>query len=429
MDLSQAYKRNLMGRVEAGNAVRAEEAEQVFACKMPGNKDDDQHAAFLADEAKATAEPKKSTHKVEVVPVELTRHPNADLLSVIPVWGYSYVGLTSEWQHVKRGAYLPPDSVVDTARPEFAFLAPQARDDGSFRVKAKKLRGVVSYGLMVPVPDDTPLGEDWAERLGVTHYEPPLKSEVKERDTLLAKADVAHVPALTNPPGKYDVDAFLRHHRLFFEGELVLATEKLDGANAKFVYLDGEMHCGSRENWKREFPCYDHLTVDVLVARGMKPEDAQAVLDKVHSKPKRRNLWWDALRMTPELEKFCRDHPGTVVFGEVFGNVNCIKYGFADGKDRFAAFDLWRDGRFLDGMEARDLLEASGVPLAPLVSALRYDLDAVKELAEGPTLVPGAKAGVIREGVVVRPHRERVDPRVGRVVFKCVNPVFLERYR
>ncbi len=87
----------------------------------------------------AEVERKKSTHKVEVVPVVLEKHPNADNLSIIRVHGFTVVGNTEAWKNVTKAAYIPSDSLVKVARPEFSFLASQAKD-GLYRVKAKKLR-------------------------------------------------------------------------------------------------------------------------------------------------------------------------------------------------------------------------------------------------------------------------------------------------
>jgi len=369
----------------------------------------------------------KSTHKVEIVPVSMTKHPNADSLSIIPVWGYSYVGRTADWEGVERAAYIPPDSVVDATRPEFSFLVEQAKADGKVRIKAKKLRGIVSYGLMVPVPADTPLGEDWAERLGVTHYEPEI-NEGRSGEKFFTGGEVAAAPSVYTQ--KYDVDAFLRYHHLFVPGEPVVVTEKLDGANSRYVYIDGKMNAGSRTEWKKEYPSYDHVTVEGLVAKGMPEDKAKEAIERLHSKPKRKNLWWEVLERTPALEKFCRDNPGLVVYGEVFGNVNAIKYGFEDGHNRFAAFDIMKDGKWLSYEEAFSKLAGAGVPVAPIVAwPIGYDFELIKAKAEGATLVDGAKPGTIREGIVVKPLQERYDPHVGRVCFKVVSPVFLEKYR
>lgn len=372
-------------------------------------------------------EVKKSTYKVEIVPVEMQKHPNADKLSIIPVFGYSYVGATVDWVGKKKGAYLPPDSLVDTSRPEFAFLADQSKADGKARIKAKKLRGVVSFGLMIPVPDDTPLGEDWSERLGVTHYEPPLPGE--KRGGFYMGGEAASPPSIYTV--NYDVDAFRRYHHLFSPGELVVITEKLDGASSRFVFHDGKMHCGSRKEWKKEYPEYDHVTVKYLTDQGVEESKAKYIVERLHSKPKKKNVWWEILEKTPNLEKFCRANPGVVVYGEVYGNINCIKYGLPD-VNRFAAFDVMQRGRWADAMLGRVWLETNGVPVVPLITqkmeGTPYDFDTLCQMAEGPTLVKDAKSGTIREGVVVKPINERYDSTVGRVCFKIVSSAYLEKY-
>lgn len=385
----------------------------------------------------AVLEEKKSTHKVEIVPVELLPHPNADLLSIIPVFGYTYVGRTQDWIGVKRGAYIPPDSVVNVSRPEFAFLAATERGngsgDGTVRIKAKKLRGVVSFGLMVPVPDDTPLGDDWADRLGVEHYEPPLRHEKKAKGVVLGGEELAG-PAVHAP--KYDLDAFRRYHHLFEAGEPVIVTEKLDGANARYVFHDGQMFCGSRTRWTREFPDYSHVTVEYLTNQGCPVEKAEAIVRGLASKTPKRNIWWQALHDTFGLELLCEENPGTVVYGEVYGDVNCIKYGL--GGNRFAAFDVMQGGRFLDPLDAYRLLDAYGVPRVPqlhleldsmpeLLDPLPYDFNLLCEMAEGKTFVPGSNA--IREGIVVSPLHEREDPHLGRVKLKIVSATYLEKFR
>lgn len=84
-----------------------------------------------------------STFKVEVVPVKLEPHPNADTLSLVRVFdNYTVAVRTEDWIGRTVGAYIPPDSVVPAEREQFAFLI------GHPRIKAKKLRGIVSQGLL-----------------------------------------------------------------------------------------------------------------------------------------------------------------------------------------------------------------------------------------------------------------------------------------
>jgi RNA ligase (TIGR02306 family) len=376
----------------------------------------------------------KSTHRVEVVPVVLEKHPNADSLSVVKVFGggYEVVVRTQDWEGVNVGAYVPPDSTLDTSRPEFSFLAKDARPDGRARIRARKLRGVVSFGLLVPAPAGAGLGDDVAGVLGVEHYEPEPAGAAREGRGSVTGGEAASAPNVYHV--KYDLESARRYHECFLPGEPVVVTEKLDGTSARYVWLDGQYHCGSRTEWKKEYPSYDHLSVEKLTASGVPEERAREILDRLHSKPKARNLWWDILDRTPSLQKFLRDHPGVVAYGEVYGNTNCIKYGLPEG-NRFAAFDLMRDGRWLDAEEARAL--GDELPWAPTLTpfvvglgfaAVPYDFDRLCEMAEGESLVFGARAGTIREGVVVSPLRERYDHRCGRVKLKLVSAAFLEKY-
>jgi RNA ligase (TIGR02306 family) len=372
-----------------------------------------------------------STHKVEVVSIVLEKHPNADSLSVVNVFGgYTCLVRTEDWKGIAKGAYVPPDSLVDTRRPEFAFLLEHAREDGKHRVKAKKLRGIVSFGLLVPALPEWSVGDDVASILGVEHYEPSPPGE--QRNQLLVGHEVAKSPGLNAP--RFDVDAFRRYHNLFVEGEPVWVTEKLHGCSARYVWKDGKVHCGSREEWKLEFPNYDHVTVEWLRKRAVFKETGetnegkvQEIMARVEHRRKNpsRNLWHVAKDATAGLEDWCKAHEGIVVYGEVFGQVQSLKYGHGSGRPvSFAAFDLLRDGKWVDPVEALEL--GKELPWVPLLQRdMPYSFDAVAALSDGPSLWPGANHH--REGCVVKPMKERTDPHVGRVCLKCVGAVYLEK--
>jgi hypothetical protein len=78
------------------------------------------------------------------------------------------------------GAYIQPDSVVDTTRPELALLAQPER------IKVRRLRGVVSMGLLIAAPEGAQEGDDVAAQLGVTRYEPPAQPHPSEGEGRLA---------------------------------------------------------------------------------------------------------------------------------------------------------------------------------------------------------------------------------------------------
>lgn len=103
-----------------------------------------------------------------------------------------------------------------------------------------------------------------------------------------------------------------------------------------------------------------------------------------------------------------------------------IKYGFPDG-NRFAAFDVFRNGRFLSAVEMAEELGKANVPMVPLLATdVPYSFDLVKSFAEGNTTAIGAKPNVIREGCVVRPMIERRERCSYRAVLKAIHYKFLE---
>ncbi len=369
-----------------------------------------------------------STHEVTIVPIEMTKHPHADTLSVVNVFGgYTCVVRTQDWQGVKLGAYIPPDSLVDTSRPEFSFLASKARADGLHRVKAMKLRQIVSFGLMIPAPEGSVMGQDVATQLGVTHYEPPMPGEQRAGNGLIFGGEVAKAPDLNSP--KYDLDAFRKYHSLLIPGEKVWITEKIHGCSARYVYDGEKMHCGSKNEWKKEYASYDHITMEWLRARVFKKEAStevdeercQVIYDKLHNQTKSRNLWWNALSQNPEIEKWCRDNPNKILYGEVFGQVQNLKYGVQGLA--IATFDIMVDGRWLDAQEARDA--APNVPWVPYIGTYDYEFETVVAFSDGPSVWPGAQH--YREGCVVKPLIERTDLHLGRVCLKCVGSTYLEK--
>lgn len=325
-----------------------------------------------------------ATHPVEVVRLaKIDPHPNADRMEIAAVRGWSCCVGKGQFRPGDLAAFIEPDSLVDVARPEFAFLAPKAvpgKYGGMARIKVIRLRGMISQGLLLPAHPGWTEGQDVAAELGVVHYDPPIP---------LSSGGEAEAP----PPGyrpAYDVESFYRFDRLFAAGEPVVATEKIHGASMRTCWAEGRLRCGSRTEWKQE--------------------DAN-------------NLWWRAARACPWIKEFCRAHPELTLYGEAYGRVQDLTYGLGPGEVRFAAFDLLGASGWLPWREARGL--GAALVWVPVVYEGPFDEAKLKALAEGPSLVPGANH--LREGIVVRPEAERTDPAVGRVQLKFVSNGYLER--
>lgn len=358
-----------------------------------------------------------SDHAIEIVEVTAVRpHPNADRLELVPIWGWQAVVRKGEFKPGDRAVYIPPDFLVRTDRPEFEFLGPGKGDPPQARIKACRLRGELSQGLLIPLPEgckEFPRGHDVSGILQIERYEPPLKMGTNQGNAVKAPPIGSKGgPAGVSPP-KFDVENWERWNEVLELGEMVTITEKIHGANARFVYVvrkDGtaEMFCGSRTNWWEENP---------------------------------QNLWWQAFAQNPGIGEWCKAHPGVVLYGEVFGAVQDMRYGAKDKQVFFAAFaaydpdiatamligtghsdpsDAWWDFKML-----RESMVGLQIGTVPVLWAGPYDPKKVEEYCEGESHWPGADH--FREGCVVLPDVERHHKKLGRVILKKVSTTYLAR--
>tara|TARA_R110000851_G_scaffold6029_5_gene24559 strand:- start:2999 stop:3997 length:999 start_codon:yes stop_codon:yes gene_type:complete len=328
-----------------------------------------------------------SEHKVEIVPVTLTKHPNADALSIINIQGYTVCARTEDWQGVYHAAYIEPDYEVPLDNPLFSFLQKPGKTKAFERIRVKKLRGVISQGLLVPAPKGTKIGDNVMEQLGVRRWDPPAPKVTQGEDG-------------SAPPGiwtaKYDVESYRRYPRVIPEGELVVIREKIHGANARFVWHSEEdkLYVGSRTRWKEG----DETQGDTI--------------------------WHRAVKQNPWIKSVCFANPGVVMYGEVFGQVQSLKYGALNGQIFFAAFDFLKGNQFIGAFEWMDLKQQHLIVPAPLLfNGPMPSKDVLEEMADGHSTWKGADN--IREGIVIRAMRERTDIRAGRAQFKLVGNQYL----
>lgn len=315
-----------------------------------------------------------SRHGVEVVRInEIHLHPNADRLEIVKIRGWTCCIQKGQFKVGDLAAYIEPDSIVPETR-QFAFLGEHRR------IKVKKLRGIVSQGLLIPAPEGSKEGDDVMDMLGIAHYEPP--------EPMLTGGETENSPTGYHPG--YDVEHFNRYPNLFVDGEDIIITEKLHGSCGRFCWIEGRMYAGSRNEWKKE-------------------------RDDI--------IWWKVIKKYPELTEFCRQYPDITVYGEVYGSVQDLKYGHDKGRISFAIFDLLRNDWWINGITAREI--GKNLPWVPIVDITGFSESKVRGLADGPSLVPGTNN--IREGIVIKPTIERNCPEIGRVQLKLVSNQYLER--
>ncbi len=180
---------------------------------------------------------------VEVVPVVLSKHDNAESLSIAHIRGWTCVVKTSVFENVKLAAYIPPDSVVpDTPLFRDALGIPADKDVRSreFRVRAIKLRGVFSPGLLIPADPDWVEGENVCEKLGVIKYEPPEPSWNHGSKGLGGDC----LPEDPLFPKYTKIQHWNNYPDIIQEGEEVNITEKIHGCliySSKITMSDGSL--------------------------------------------------------------------------------------------------------------------------------------------------------------------------------------------
>jgi len=371
-----------------------------------------------------------SHFEVPVVRVgTIEKHPNADTLGLTQVFAYPVIIKLGELRPGDLACYVPVDAVVP-ATPEWAFLTPaetvvvidpatgvetkvqRPRPQREERIKAKRLRKIFSMGLLRPLPAGLVAseGDDLAERLGIKKYDPPPPAAFGGDNAAAPFADVPDGVSRYIPV--YEVENLRRFPGVFAEGEPVTVSEKIHGTSFRAVHDGTRLHVGSHRTWKRE---------------------------------EARNMYW-AAALAAKLDETLRRAPRHVLYGEVFGvGVQDLQYGLRERQLRaFDVFDM-ANGRFLDHEDAVRFAREAGVDFVPELHRGPFSA-AVLELSSGKTTLGGAH---IREGVVIKPLRERiadvlaeemsassardvdelaVEKRVrGRVILKFVSEAYLLR--
>ena len=307
-----------------------------------------------------------SEWRVQVVTVgPIEKHPNADTLSITRVWDYPVIIRTGEFAEGDKAVYVSVDSVVPADDPRWAFL------DGRWRIRAKRLRGIYSQGLLAKANPAWEVGQDVAAELGVTKYEPP--------EDLVMGGENEHCPFLL--PVYTDIEGLRRWPGILAIGEDVVITEKIHGASMRAAWHQDRLWVGSHKCVKRR---------------------------------NEQNIFWRAA-LQAGLEQKLQRAPGVVVYGEVYGQVSDLKYGAGRNDLFFAAFDALdlSASRYIDYDAFLTL--TLNIPTVPVLWRGPWSPD-FQAMAEGQTTLGGASH--VREGIVIKPTRERLDDRIGRVILK-----------
>lgn len=162
---------------------------------------------------------------VEVVRIgDITKHPNADTLSMTTVKGWNCIFKDGQFNPGDLALYVPIDSVLPDALVEERGL--EYLKNGA-RVRTVKLRGVLSQGLLLTLPNGHRFkaGQQVADKFGITKWEPPAPSYQGAPNTAKATRNRPN-PNFT----RYcDPENIKNYPGVFKDGEEVVITEKIHG--------------------------------------------------------------------------------------------------------------------------------------------------------------------------------------------------------
>lgn len=386
-----------------------------------------------------------STFEVKVYMLKIEPHNNADTLELAVVGDYRSIVRKGQFVTGDLGVYIPEGAIVPDWLIEKIGLTGKLAGPQKNRVKAMKLRGILSQGLIVPLDiypfhtyidkvgrdfkgervgvarplhdDDgrlvegdgaevkfAPLGTDVAEFLGITKYEPPIPVH------MAGEVFAAHGYTL-----KYDIENIKKFPDAIPEGEMVLITEKLHGTWTCFGY----------------HPDIGHpiVTSKGLSGQGLAFKFNDANADNLYIRSLLSTADADGDDALDRLQKeFVAGLP-FYILGETYGKgVQDLHYGLT--KPHFRAFDIYvgqpgGEGRYLNGHEFMSACNKIGLEMVPVLYHGPFSKAIVNEFTDGKDNVTGAH---MREGVVVRGLiGDKYLSDLGRVILKSVSEAYLLR--
>lgn len=413
-----------------------------------------------------------SMFECNVVRVKIEPHDNADSLEIAVVGGYRCVVRKGAFVEGNLAVYIPEQALL----PEWMLKEMGFWDDmnnkgtltssAGNRVKAIRLRGVLSQGLLLgancsgprqfcvsrayEVRDEQELmlsgiesdmvemggsvlhpfdeGDDAAEFLGIVKWEPAIPKHMQGR---VAGGDLYATIG-------YDFENLKKFPTLFDDGQQVVITEKIHGTLQQVGIIPRSIWEG--KPWADK--CPDIGTAGfkgIVTSKGLGKQglmldpndDSNLYVDVA----KRFSLWEKLELVRTETLGHPDDMP-LFIFGEIFGvqrtdggpkGIQDLTYG--QDSVAFQAFDIFagtRDNGFylVDALFQRACQDAD-IPAVPELYRGPYSMDVVKLHTDGNTTLTASKH--IREGVVVKTVDGVRHPTYGRRIAKSVSAAYLLR--
>lgn len=388
-----------------------------------------------------------SNFECPVVRVTIESHDNADSLEIARVGGFMSIVKKGQYKTGDLAVYIPEQAIL----PEWLLKTLGFWDDlnnkgklsggAGNRVKAMKLRGVLSQGLLVALLADegsvfvetdgvnfcgeelVEENQDAAEFLGITKYEPHVPAHMAGR---VAGGDLDATIG-------YDFENIKKFPTLFTEGEQVVITEKIHGTFVQVGLIPQAIYEG--KSWAEKMPTFvigreyfkGIVTSKGQGAKGLLLDTADE--SNLYVKIARTKGLWDRLIELRHDIGVPGDKP-IFICGEIFGPG--VQDGFAYGQDNhaFRAFDIYvgtrSDGYYLDFTTMNELCNNLDIQMVPVLYRGPFNAGALALHTNGVTYLT-ANNPHMREGGVVKTVRESKHPKFGRKIAKSISEAYLLR--
>jgi len=340
---------------------------------------------------------------------DMLEHPNADKLEIAQFLGWNCVVPKDMFKKGDVATFFPPELLLPQELADglgvtkyLKGFGKKSYPDGHLyagRIGVARLRGVPSYGILVPPHADwLGHGDDLAAYLGVVKRDPPEEYYAGDAD----RSNVFF--------HKYTDIENLRNFPTAQEGDHIVAVEKIHGTNSRMGL------CREDDQMTLMAGSHDIRRKKYLV-----------------SDPEKMSLYWKPLDMHPNLAEMLsaisikHNDANVIVFGEIYGaGIQDLQYGLCRDQIAYAVFDISIDGLYLSHSMIEHWTRVFDIPMAPCSFIGRFDFNFLEIVASGNTVLMPEETAHIREGVVVRSLVEGHNI-YGRKIYKLLNFDYLNR--
>jgi len=355
---------------------------------------------------------------VTIETIETVRHhPNANCLDLCTLDSISFQFVTGkdEYKEGDKVLYFPIDALISENVAERLGVKGKLSGKNKNRIKTVRLRGEISQGLVGKLEDfydligDSTNPEVITEKLGVTKYEPPV-----------VPCKSGNLVGLPCGLSVYDIEGAERNKDILNQllNEEVIVMEKLEGQNFSITF--------------------DSQKQKIFVN--------QRKFSIIPLENKQDHIFWKIAK------KIIKNNKSLIDFVEWMGKIgnNVTLYGEFIGPGiqnnvyqlkeyDVKCFDIKINDTFVNFNEYCNYFDQyfgdiNHLPAWHVLSAPIVDKNVLKKILNEKSITEYSHGksklnpNVFREGIVVKPLKEKYLNKFGRLILKQRDPIYLSNF-